>query len=135
LKEVLDMRLILLLLLVFTVIAGATDVRAQNDDPVKAMAKATFWGGVIGLALGGAAALVSDGNEQEVITWGFVLGVFGGFGFGVYHVMSNDHRAYGLLDYDSGTLSLRVPDIGLSREGPPDQRSLTGRVTLFATGF
>ena len=130
------MRLILPLVLVLTLIAGATNVCAQEkDNPVRTIAKSTFWGGVTGLALGGAIALVSDGNEQEVITWGFVLGVFGGFGFGVYHVMSNDHRAYGLLDYDSGKVSLRVPELALGREGPSNSRTLTGRVTLFAAGF
>ncbi len=130
------MRLILPLLLVFTVIAGATDARAQNgDDPVRTIAKSTFWGGVTGLALGGAIALVSDGDETDIITWGLVIGVFGGFGFGVYHVLSNQHRSYGLLEYDSGKLSLRVPDLALGREGPLDDKRLCSRVTLFAAGF
>ena len=130
------MRLILPLLLVFTVIAGATDARAQSaDNPVRTIAKSTFWGGVTGLALGGAAALVSNGDEKDIITWGFVIGVFAGFGFGVYHVLSNQHRSYGLLDYDSGKLSLGIPELALGREGPLDDKRLRGRVTLFAAGF
>lgn len=130
------MRLILPLLLAFSVIAGAPDARAQNaDDPVRTIAKSTFWGGVTGLALGGAVALVSDGDETDIITWGLVIGVFSGFGFGVYHVLSNQHRSYGLLEYNSGMLSLRIPEFALASEGPPDDKRLYGRVTLFAAGF
>ena len=55
-----------------------------QDNPVVEVARSTLYGGLAGLALGLAAALVVD-DSGEAVKWGFVIGTFGGFIWGVVH--------------------------------------------------
>lgn len=108
------MRIALLALLL--TVAGALPSAAQvqvvrqgDENPVLTIAKATFWGGVTGLLLGGAAALVAEENEDDYIRWFFVGGTFGGFGFGVYHVMTRDNPSSSLRSLDGDMDLVLVP--------------------------
>ena len=55
-----------------------------EDNTMIRISKSTVYGGLLGLLLGGAVAIVVDDNRDKPIRWGLVLGMFGGFAYGVY---------------------------------------------------
>jgi len=91
--------------------------RRGSENPVVEVAKATIWGGLGGLVVGGALALVSDSNDNDddLVRWSFVTGTFVGLGFGIYHV-ANRPQATALLEFQDGSPSLHaalpVPEPG-----------------------
>ncbi|MEZ4648926.1 MAG: hypothetical protein R3E97_09115 [Candidatus Eisenbacteria bacterium] len=76
----------LLVLVTFLHIPLAPVVPAAQaeDNTMIRIAKSTVYGGLLGLLLGGAVAIVVDDNRDEPIRWGLVLGMFGGFAYGIY---------------------------------------------------
>lgn len=136
------MRLVALsvmIMLLVPVVAGAQVevIRTGEENPMITIAKATFWGGVTGLVLGGAVALVVDKDQEDYIKWFFVGGVFGGFAFGVYHVLSREKPTSSLLEVDENGLALGWPSIEVrpvesAFDGP---KHMQGRVTLVSYGF
>lgn len=133
---------IVLVAAVLAIALGATRVTAQvrvirvgEENPVKTIAKSTFWGGVTGLALGAAVALVAEKDEEDIIKWFFVGGVFGGFAFGVYHVLTREPPSTGLIDIDEDGLSIARPSITMTTEGGADLREPRLNVTLLSLHF
>lgn len=110
-------------------------IRAGAENPAVTVAKSTFWGGVTGLILGGAVALVADKNEDDIIKWFFVGGVFAGFGYGVYHVTTREEPTSSLLRIDEEGLALGMPSIEISPESSAGKRGWRGCVTLFSRSF
>ena len=120
----------------------AADIRADVDvvrvgaeNPMITVAKATMWGGVTGLILGGAIALVADDNEIDIIKWSLVGGVFVGFGFGVYHVMSRPSGESSLLETDGDGLALNIPTLQIGWTATEDRRYVNARAAVFSYSF
>ncbi len=74
--------------LLLSTVAPATVDRARADSEIVRVAKSSLYGGALGLLLGGAVALVKDKDRDDALRWGLVIGVFGGFAWGVYSVSS-----------------------------------------------
>jgi hypothetical protein len=103
--------LALLLALPSRPVRAAVNVeRSGAENPVLEVAKSTIYGGLAGLVVGGAIALVTETDDGEVVKWGFVSGTFLGLGFGIYHV-SRRPEPTGLLHVEDGAarLALRAP--------------------------
>jgi hypothetical protein len=82
--------------------------RQGSENPVSEVAKSTIFGALGGLALGGAIALVSNGNNDgDIVKWGFVSGTFIGFGYGIYHVATRP-KTTALLELRDGVPSLHA---------------------------
>lgn len=128
--------IVLVLLIALPLSAQAQDrVRVGDENPVATIAKATLWGALAGLALGGATALLVDDNQEDIIKWFFAGGTFFGFGYGVYHVSTRPKTA-GLVDVNAQGLALSTPSFGLSRVGTmPESSSLQANVTLLSYEF
>jgi hypothetical protein len=95
---------------------AAVNVERQgSENPVIEVTKSAVWGGLGGLVVGGALALVSDSNDNDgdIVRWCFVGGTFLGLGYGIYHVASRP-KATALLEFEDGSPHLRpalpVPD-------------------------
>jgi len=134
------MRILVLSLLIVLLMASGADAqvkvwRVADENPMLVIAKATFWGGVTGLLLGGAVALVVDENQDDYLKWFTVGGVFFGFGFGVYHVLTRPGPSEALLEMDEDGLALGVPTLGIHRDGTGSDHGWRGQVTLFSYSF
>jgi hypothetical protein len=111
---------------------------ARPDDRMETIAKDTFFGGLIGLVLGGTLTLVVDDSDRDdVVRWGVVTGVFGGFAFGVYEASQDGDDLLSLIDgappdatssdaapgqvraRDAGPLAFRLDKTLLAWPGPP----------------
>ena len=77
-------RLTVLLVLVTLLTSPMVPSAAAEDSTLIRISKSTMYGGLLGLLLGGAVAIVVKDNRDEPIRWGLVIGVFGGFAYGVY---------------------------------------------------
>jgi len=78
--------------------------RSSSENPMLEVAKSTVYGGLAGLVLGSAIALVNNGNNDgDIIKWGFVGGTFLGFGYGLYYVSSRP-KPSALLELENGRL-------------------------------
>lgn len=64
-------------------LTGSTAASA-DDSTIIQISKSTIYGGLLGLLLGSAVAIVVEEDRDEPIRWGLVIGVFGGFAYGVY---------------------------------------------------
>jgi hypothetical protein len=117
------------------VTADVDVVRLGAENPAVTIAKSTFWGGVTGLILGGAVALVVDDDQEDIIKWFLVGGVFAGFGYGVYHVATREAPTSSLLRIEEEGLALGMPSVEISREASAEKRSWRGRVTIFSQSF
>jgi hypothetical protein len=131
---------LIMILVVFLVLAGSvnaqvTVVRGGEENPVMTIAKSTFWGGLTGLVLGGATALVVDDNEDDVMKWFFVGGVFGGFGFGVYHVLSRPQPSSAMIQMDGSGTTLGFPTLILTRKQDASSHGLKASLTLLSFSF
>lgn len=71
-------------LLHLPVVPAAVPAARADDSTIIQISKSTIYGGLLGLLLGGAVAIVVEDDRDEPIRWGLVLGVFGGFAYGVY---------------------------------------------------
>lgn len=94
--------------------------RQGSENPVSEVAKSTIFGALAGLALGGAIALVANGNDDaDIVKWSFVSGTFIGFGYGIYHVATRP-KTTALIEFQGGVPSLhaaipgREPDRGMT---------------------
>jgi hypothetical protein len=97
--------------LFFTVVpparAAVSVQRTSSENPMQEVARSVIYGGLAGLILGSAVALVDDGGDDaDTIKWGFAGGTFFGFGFGLYHVMSRPSAA--LIEIENGKARLAV---------------------------
>ena len=83
--------------------------RQGSENPVLEVAKSTVWGGLGGLVLGGAIALIDTESSSggDVVRWCFVGGTLVGFGYGIYHV-SHRPQATALLEFQGGAPSLHA---------------------------
>jgi hypothetical protein len=128
--RILAITVVLVLGLAASARAQVTVVRAGEENPVVTIAKSTFWGGVTGLVLGGATALIVDNHRGDVLKWFFVGGTFGGFGFGVYHVLTREHPSSALLQIDDDGSSFGMPTLMLSRSDTSSQSVYVNLVSL-----
>lgn len=110
----------LLLILLFTlsfntVVEGqVTVVRGGEENPVVTIARSTLYGAATGVILGLALSLVVEEDTEDILKWSFVGGTFGGFLFGVYHVVSRPKPSTAMLEIDSNgfaRFSLPNPEI------------------------
>ena len=68
----------------------------------------TIYGLLAGAALGGAIALVDNGdNSEEIMRWSIAGGTFIGFGYGIYHV-STRPKSTALLEIKNGIPSVHA---------------------------
>jgi hypothetical protein len=93
----------------------ATPARA-DDSPMLSIFKSTVFGGLAGLALGGAVELVADSSDGDAAKWGFVAGVFFGFGYGVWHE-TRKPDSQGFLHGDADGWQLSAPTVELRLGG------------------
>ena len=100
---------------------AAVEVRREgSENPMLEVAKSTFWGGLLGVMVGGALALATEDNDNDgdIVRWSFVGGVFLGLGVGMYHVATRPSPT-ALLEFQDGSPSLHAvlpqtsPDGGL----------------------
>jgi hypothetical protein len=134
------MRVLATLLIVLALFAGDSRadvdvIRGGAENPVVTIAKSTFWGGLTGLVLGGAIALVVDDNQEDIVKWSFVAGVFGGFAFGVYHVATRPSPESSLLQIDDEGLALNIPAAQVVWSGDRGARSVGAKIALFSYQF
>ncbi len=113
--------------------AQVTVVREGQENPVVTVAKSTLWGGLAGLVLGSAIALVVEDNEDDVVKWFFVGATVGGFGLGIYHVATREGPSSALLQIDREGVVVRAPVVFVRSAGTP-QTIRTG-VTLLDWRF
>ena len=126
---------VVILLLAVSASAQVTVIRGGDENPVLTIAKSTFWGGLTGLVLGGATALIVDDNRSDVMKWFFVGGVFGGFGFGVYHVLSREKPSSAMIQMDGSGTTMRFPTVILTRSRDASSSTPEASVTLFSYSF
>ncbi len=94
--------------------------RQGTENPMVEVAKSTVWGGLTGLVLGGAIALVGNDNHNDgdILRWGFAGGTFLGFGVGMWWVTHRPEPT-ALLEFQGAAPSLHAtlpspgPDRGL----------------------
>ncbi len=115
--------------------AQVTVERHGQENPVAEIAKATLWGGAAGLVLGLAVALVADKNEEDIVKWFFVGGVFGGFGYGIYHVATRPKPSSALLEFDENGVNWNLPAVALQPSFTGERKDTRGAVTLLSVGF
>ncbi|MFH1679786.1 MAG: hypothetical protein ABIH26_03980 [Candidatus Eisenbacteria bacterium] len=118
---------------------GAAQVvvsRQGDENPAVSITKSIFWGGLGGLILGGAIALVADEDEGEIIKWSFVGGTFAGLAVGIWHVTRRPEPAGALLEIGPDGPRVAMPAFSLETRGDPllcgDETDRTVRVALVA---
>lgn len=80
--------------------------RHGAENPMVEVARSTLYGGLAGLLLGGAIALVDDSHDDaKVLKWGFAGGTFLGFGVGLVSVLTRPEPT-GLLQLENGSAHL-----------------------------
>ena len=109
--------------------AAAVNVeRSGAENPMVEVARSTLYGGLTGLMLGGALALVDDSHhDSDYLKWGFVTGTFFGFGYGLYHV-NRRPSPEALLEIEDGAPALHAPEVAIGADG-------TLRASLVAARF
>lgn len=125
-------------LLLLPVLANAqvTVQRKGDENPAISVTKSIFWGGLGGLVLGSAVALVADENEGDIIKWSFVGGTFAGLGLGIWHVTHRPEPRSALLRIGPDDVDLSTPTVEFAMER--DRLPLDGtadrtvRVTLLS---
>ncbi len=127
--------LVLCLIAVSVTCAQVSVERHGEENPVITIAKATFWGGVTGVVLGLAVALVAQENEENIVRWFFVGGVFGGFGYGIYHVATREKPSTALLQLDGEGLDWNVPSVAFERSLGEGPRESHASLTLLRVSF
>lgn len=120
---------------VITASAQVSVVREGEENPVVTIAKSTAWGAVAGLAMGAAVALIAGENEDDIVKWFFVGGVFGGFGYGIYHVATREHPSTALLRIDGDGMDWNIPAVAFRAPAGAQSRDARARVTLLHVSF
>ncbi len=134
------MRAAVVALLLCMVVAASSSAqvtvhREGDENPVITIAKSIMWGGLAGLVLGGAVALVAEDNEEDIVKWFFVGGTFAGLGYGVYHVTTREKPSTALLRIDGDGLDWNVPSVALDRGLDRGGRGVRRTVTLVDVSF
>jgi hypothetical protein len=113
--------LLALLLVALVAPAGAQIVETRQGDanPMVSVFKSTIYGGLAGLVLGGAIELIDEDDDSDALRWGFVSGVFVGFGYGIYHIATRA-EPHALLEGGSEGWALALPEpvLAVRREEP-----------------
>ena len=112
--------------------AQVVEERKGDANPAKVIFLATLYGAGTGLALGGAYALIEDGDDPstgEVLRWGTAGGAAGGLLIGLVHVMTRSEpqgsaEEVGLLELDGMDAGFAVPTVRLTA-----QRSAGGNIS------
>ena len=133
-------RVVALILVVFAFVTADAQaqvkvIREGEENPVLTVAKSTLWGGLTGLVLGGAIALVAEDNEEDIVKWSFVAGTFGGFAYGLYHVATRQPPTTSLLEMDADGLALGIPTVGIGLSADGVARRLNTSITVFSYTF
>jgi hypothetical protein len=135
------MRHYVLALLAVVLLAGAPRescgqvvVSRQGDEnPAISITKSIFWGGLGGLILGSAIALVAEEDEGEIIKWSFVGGTFAGLAVGVWHVTRRPEPTGALLEVTPDGRRVASPGVSFeSRRDPLLAGEETDRVVRVA---
>jgi hypothetical protein len=105
--------------------AAAVNVERRSDEnPMIEVARSTLYGGLAGLMVGGAIALIDEDDDNgDIVKWGFVTGTFVGLGMGLWWTSQRPSAA--LLEFDGGTLRAHAPppvEVGVTRLGEPQAR-------------
>ncbi len=134
--KVIALSVALLLLVPLFANAQVAVQRKGDENPAISVTKSIFWGGLGGLILGGAAALVAEDNEGDIIKWSFVGGTFAGLGLGIWHVTHRPEPRAALLRIGPEGVDLSAPAVEFAMER--DRLPLDGaadrtiRVTLLS---
>ena len=109
--------------------ADVNVTRSGDENPMKEVAKSVLYGGMAGLALGGAIAWAGDNNNNDgdIVRWGFVGGTFLGLGMGLWWVTKRPSPT-AVLELKDGSLRTQLPSPDLGADGRP-------RVTLARVTF
>jgi hypothetical protein len=121
--------------------AQVVEKRGSEANPAAAMFRATLYGAGTGLALGGAYALVHEGDDPstgEILKWGVAGGAAAGLVVGLVYVATRSEpegsaEDVGLLQLQNGDLRVAAP--GMLRAGSrevPGGRATTLDMNLFA---
>jgi len=127
--------LVLCVVAVMTAGAQVTVVRQGEENAFITIAKSTAWGGLGGLVLGGAVALIADENQDDILKWFFVGGVCGGLGYGIYHVATRDHPSSALLRIDQDGVDWNIPVVAFRPVVNAESRNHEAGVTLLHVSF
>ena len=100
--------------------AGVNVNRNGDENPMKEVAKSVLYGGMAGLALGGAIAWASDNNSNDgdIVRWGFVGGTFLGLGMGLWWVTKRPAPT-AALELEDGSLRAQLPTPDVGADGRP----------------
>jgi hypothetical protein len=80
-------------------------------------------------------ALVAEENEENIVKWFFVGGVFGGFAYGIYHVATRPEPSSALLEFDEDGVNWNFPTVALQPGFVGERKDTHGAVTLLSVGF
>jgi hypothetical protein len=94
--------------------AQVVEERESEANPASAIFRATLYGAGTGLAIGGAYALIADGDDPstgEILRWGTALGAGAGVVVGLLYVATRSEPEgsvdkIGMLQVDDGELSM-----------------------------
>ena len=96
-------------------LAAVNVERVGSENAVLEVAKSAIYGGLGGLVVGGAIALMDTNNNNagDIWRWGFITGTLFGLGYGIYHV-ANRPAPSALIEWGGGAVRLHpvlpVPD-------------------------
>lgn len=91
--------------------------RQGSENPVLEVAKSTLYGGLAGIVLGGALALVVDEDSRgDVFKWCFVGGTLVGTAAGIYFVATRP-APKAMLEFEDGKAHLAAVPPTLAADG------------------
>jgi drug/metabolite transporter (DMT)-like permease len=90
--------------------------RHGAENPMVEISRSILYGGLAGLAVGGAVAIVSDGDDTTPIKWGLFTGVVAGAAMGFYWVFSRPQPT-APLELAPGRATLELPTPTLAPDG------------------
>jgi len=111
--------------------------RTGSENPMVEVFKSTIYGGLTGLAVGGAIAIADDHNDNDgdIIRWCFAGGTILGLGYGFYHVSSRP-SGEAMIEIEHGRLALHPPDpVYLSVKSAVLEPSPGARLSLVSVRF
>jgi hypothetical protein len=90
-------------------VGAAVDVERHGaENPMVEISRSILYGGLAGLAVGGAVAIVTDGNDTDPLKWGLFTGVVVGTAVGFYWVFSRPQPT-AALELTPNRASLQLP--------------------------
>ncbi|MBM3320903.1 MAG: hypothetical protein FJY73_09535 [Candidatus Eisenbacteria bacterium] len=121
------MKSLVLLVLLAVLLGGAPGesaaqvvvTRQGDENPAISITKSIFWGGLGGLILGSAIALVAEEDEGDIIKWSFVGGTFAGLAVGIWHVTRRPEPEGALLEFMPEGTRVAAPVFTFEREEDP----------------